>query len=82
MTFNRIFRPLTMLPILLLEIFYKLLWLGVVAYPLWSTGTLAGSPAEGMTSAFLWVLLPIAAVPWTYVIGHYLRPQKAASRYP
>lgn len=67
-----IFRPLTMLPILLLEIFYKVLWLIVVAYPLWANGTLVGSPAEGMTSAFLWVLLPIAAVPWAYVLWNYL----------
>ena len=33
-----IFRPLQMLPILLLEIFYKGLWLGLVAYPLWVKG--------------------------------------------
>ncbi|HTC39262.1 MAG TPA: hypothetical protein VK693_09940 [Steroidobacteraceae bacterium] len=66
-----IFRPLRMLPILLLEIFYKVLWLIVVAYPLWSAGTLAGSSAEGTTSAFLWVFLPIVAVPWGYVFGSY-----------
>jgi len=57
-----IFRPLKMLPIVLLEIFYKVLWLILVAYPLWSKGTLAGSPAEGTTSAFLWGILPIVAV--------------------
>src|SRR4029077_20747373 len=33
-----IIRPLKMLPILLLEIFYKVLWLVIVAYPLWSKG--------------------------------------------
>jgi hypothetical protein len=72
-----IFRPLKMLPILLLEIFYKVLWLIIVAYPLWSTGTLAGSPAESTASAFLWVLLPIAAVPWGYVFRTYIfRPVK------
>jgi hypothetical protein len=47
------------------------LWLMVVAYPLWSAGTLVGSSAEGTTSAFLWVLLPIVAVPWGYVFGTY-----------
>lgn len=67
-----IIRPLKMLPILLLEIFYKVLWLIIVAYPLWSKGTLAGSPAEGATLAFLWVLLPIVAVPWGYVFGNYI----------
>jgi hypothetical protein len=71
-----IFRPLKMLPILLLEIFYKVLWLVIVAYPLWSTGTLVGSSAESTTSAFLWVILPIVAVPWGYVVATYIyRPK-------
>ena len=67
-----IVRPLKMLPIILLEIFYKVLWLFLVAYPLWLKGTLAGSPAEGTTSAFLWVLLPIVAMPWGYAVTTYL----------
>ena len=75
-----IFRPLKMLPILLLEIFYKVLWLIIVAYPLWVTGKLAGSPAEGTTSAFLWVILPIIAVPWGYVFVNYLYKPARLSR--
>jgi hypothetical protein len=72
-----IIRPLKMLPIVLLEIFYKVLWLILVAYPLWSKGTLAGSPAEDTTSAFLWVILPIVAVPWGYVFVNYIyKPKK------
>ena len=71
-----ILRPLKMLPIVLLEIFYKLLWLVLVAYPLWSRGTLAGSPAEEITSEFLWVLLPIVAVPWGYVFLQYVYDPK------
>jgi hypothetical protein len=67
-----IFRPLKMLPILLLEIFYKVLWLIIVALPLWSAGKLTGSNAESTTSAFLWVILPIAAVPWGYVFENYI----------
>src|SRR5271156_6541985 len=72
-----IIRPLKMLPILLLEIFYKVLWLILVAYPLWSKGTLAGSPAEATTSAFLWVILPIVVVPWGYVfVTYFYQPKK------
>jgi hypothetical protein len=72
-----IIRPVKMLPIVLLEIFYKVLWLILVAYPLWSKGTLAGSPAVGITASFLWVLLPIVAVPWGYVFTNYLyKPRK------
>ena len=71
-----IIRPLKMLPIILLEIFYKVLWLMVVAYPLWSAGTLAGSPAEGITSSFSWVILPLVAVPWSYVFVTYIYKSK------
>jgi hypothetical protein len=74
-----IVRPVKMLPIVLLEIFYKVLWLILVAYPLWAKGTLAGSPAEGITSQFLWVLLPIIAVPWAYAFRNYIyQPKKVA----
>jgi hypothetical protein len=73
-----IFRPLKMLPILLLEIFYKVLWLIIVAYPLWSNGTLWDSAAAGTTSAFLWVLLPIVAVPWGHVFKNYIYRPKLA----
>jgi len=66
-----IIRPLKMLPIVLLEIFYKVLWLILVAYPLWSRGVLHGSPAEGIASGFLWVVLPIVAVPWDCVFLNY-----------
>ena len=67
-----ILRPLKFLPIILLEIFYKVLWLILVAYPLWTRGTLATSPAADITTQFLWVILPIAAVPWGYAFAHYV----------
>lgn len=65
------FHPLKMLPILLLEIFYKVLWLVLVAYPLWAEGTLMGSPAEGTTWVFLPVLLVVLIIPWGYVVRQY-----------
>jgi len=67
-----ILRPLKMLPIVLLEIFYKVLWLGIVAYPLWVKGVLWGSPAEAITAPFLWVILPIVAMPWVYAFVNYV----------
>jgi hypothetical protein len=72
-----VFHPLKMLPLVLFEILYKLVWLAIVAYPLWSAGQLAGSPAEGMTKAFLWVVLPIVAVPWKYALDKYVRKRRA-----
>lgn len=75
-----ILRPLSMLPIVLLEIFYKLLWLGIVAYPLWTKGALWGSPAEAIAIPFLWVPLPILAVPWGYAFRKYVYQPKGDIR--
>jgi hypothetical protein len=61
-------------------IFYKSLWLIIVAYPLWREGTLAGSPAEEMTYAFLGVPVAMIAVPWKYVFENYIyKPKKKIS---
>lgn len=69
--------PLKMLPIFIFMIFYKSLWLIIVAYPLWREGTLAGSPAEEMTKAFMGVPLAMIAVPWIYFFKNYvLWPKK------
>ncbi len=67
-----IIRPLKMLPLVMLEIFYKVLWLILVAYPLWSTNQLIGSPAASTTYSFLWVILPIIAIPWKYAFEAYI----------
>jgi hypothetical protein len=66
-----------MIPLMLFTIGYKSLWLAVVAYPLWRAGTLAGNPAEEMTQVFLMTPLLIAAVPWGYVLRHYVLPTRA-----
>lgn len=61
-----IFKPLRMLPLIAFQIFYKTIWLCIVAYPLWRNGTLIGSEVEQMTRTFLWIWLPIIAMPWKY----------------
>ncbi len=65
-------QPVKMIPLLLLEIFYKVLWLLIVAYPLWKADKLAGSHAESMTYVFLLVIIAIVAVPWGYVFKSYV----------
>ncbi|MFV8372221.1 hypothetical protein [Flavobacterium sp. LB2P74] len=67
-----VFHTLRMLPIMLFMIFYKSLWLAVVAYPLWSAGTLKGSPAEEMAYMFSGIIIPILFVPWKYVFKKYI----------
>jgi hypothetical protein len=71
-----VFHPLKMLPLVMFAIIYKIVWLIIVAYPLWSANQLAGSPAEGMTNAFLWVVLPIVAMPWKYAVDQYVLYRK------
>ena len=69
--------PLKWLPIMIFMIFYKSLWLIIVAYPLWREGELAGSPAGEMTGAFLGVPVAMLAVPWKYVFENYIyKPKK------
>jgi hypothetical protein len=77
-----IINPIKMLPLVILEIIYKVIWLVVVAYPLWSSGQLAGSPAEGTTYAFLWVALPIIAMPWKYAFETYILRLKEKAVVP
>ena len=67
-----VFHTLRMLPIMLFMIFYKGLWLIVVAYPLWSAGTLKGSPAEEMAYMFSGIIIPIVFMPWKYVFKKYV----------
>jgi len=53
-------------------IFYKTLWVLVVAYPLWRAGTLAGSPAEEMAHVFVWSPVVGIFVPWVHVFKNYV----------
>ncbi|MEO8515283.1 MAG: hypothetical protein ABI426_00995 [Flavobacterium sp.] len=71
-SFIGMLRPLKMLPIVLFEIVYKVSWLCIVAYPLWVKNELSGSPAEGMTRVFIWVVFPIIAMPWRYFFKTYI----------
>jgi hypothetical protein len=84
--FFGLFQPLKWLPLVLFEIAYKAIWLAVVAYPLWASHQLAGSPAEPLTDAFLWLPLPLLAVPWGYTFRTYFRfwgkPKPAPARTP
>lgn len=71
-----VFRTLWMLPIMLFMIFYKGLWLIVVAFPLWFSGTLKGSPAEEMAYIFCGIIIPILFMPWKFVYEKYILNEK------
>ena len=61
--------PLRMLPLLLLQLLYKLVWLSAVALPLWSVGR-----STSLTGAMvIGVVLDLIAIPWPYVLANYAR---------
>jgi hypothetical protein len=68
-----ILHPLKMLPLLLVQISYKLIWLIIVAYPLWSAQQLTGSAAHGMTNLFSkGIIIDVLVIPWPYVLKNYI----------
>lgn len=66
--------PLQMLPVLLIQLVYKALWLLAVALPRWA----AGDPFDPLTTSFAWamaigVALDLLVIPWRYVFANYVR---------
>lgn len=68
--------PLRWLPIVIFMIFYKTLWIFAVAYPLWKTNALAGSPADEMAHIFVWAPVVAIIVPWKYFFKNYVLSSK------
>jgi len=73
--------PLRWIPLVLFEIAYKSIWPVVVAYPMWSTGQLAGSRAEGIALSFLPVILAVLAMPRGYVWRTHVWPNRLSRRW-
>lgn len=63
--------PVRMLPILLFESAWKLLWLAAVAVPLWTSGQMDPATMR-VTRAVMWVVIVLAVVPWRYVVANYI----------
>jgi hypothetical protein len=65
--------PLKMIPLLLVQFSYKLIWLIMVAYPLWSAHQLTPSSAQGLTKAnTIGIVLDLLIIPWPYVWKNYI----------
>ena len=69
-----IIHPLKMLPLLLVQFTYKLIWLIIVAYPLWKANQLSESTAMGLTEAnSIGIIIDLLIIPWPYVYKTYIR---------
>lgn len=65
--------PLATLPLLLLQLFYKSVWLLAVALPLSSAGPMNPVASE-LTRVFVGaVVADLIVIPWPYVWAHYVR---------
>ena len=64
--------PLQMLPLLMFELVWKLLWTVSFGLPQWSTGVLPPTFAEDGLNIGLGVLLMPFVIPWSYVWRHYV----------
>lgn len=64
--------PLRMLPVLLFELLWKIIWLTAVALPLWRAGRLDPETMETVWNCLLGAIL-IPVIPWGYVFAHYVR---------
>jgi hypothetical protein len=58
--------PVRMLPLLLFESVWKLMWLGIVALPQWLSHQMDAATRE-TAGEVLWVVIILAIVPWGYV---------------
>lgn len=67
-----VFRTVEMIPLLLLEILYKLIWLALVALPLAQSGAQPDTQTASIIFSFVLVILPIIGVPWPWVLRTYL----------
>jgi hypothetical protein len=64
--------PVKLLPLLLFESAWKLLWLSLVALPKATTGSLDAATTETAVSCSLVVVI-LAVTPWRYVWRNYVR---------
>jgi hypothetical protein len=61
--------PLAMLPLLFMQLFYKIFWLLAVYVPLRAAGR-STDLTQGM---LVGILLDVIVIPWTYVFAHYIK---------
>jgi hypothetical protein len=65
--------PLQMLPLLLFEFAWKLIWMLAYGIPQWSAGQMSPTFAEDLFNIGLGVILMPLVIPWGYVVRRYVR---------
>jgi hypothetical protein len=65
--------PVRMLPLLFLQLFYKLTWLIGVGYPSWSAGHWDPVASEVFKACAIGAVLDLIVIPWPYVFENYVK---------
>ena len=70
-----IIHPLKMIPLLLVQFTYKLIWSIIVAYPIWSANQLPAS--HELTNIMVkGVVVDLLIIPWPYVLRNFILRKK------
>jgi membrane associated rhomboid family serine protease len=65
--------PLKMLPLLLFELLWKIIWVVGSALPMWLGPGLDQYGSESLFACLMGVVLVPIVIPWRYVARHYAR---------
>ena len=65
--------PLRMLPLLIFELLWKILWVVAFALPLWLTDRLDAYGQETLFACMMGVVLVPLVIPWGYVYRNYMK---------
>ncbi len=65
--------PLRMLPLLLFELVWKVVWVLAIGLPAWSAGTLGAGTGQTMVDCLVGIVLVPLVTPWGYVWANYVR---------
>lgn len=65
--------PLGMLPLLMFELVWKIVWLVAIGGPLWAADRLSGPNLETSKDCLFGVVLMVVAIPWGFVARKYFR---------
>ena len=65
--------PLKMLPLLLFELLWKVIWVLASALPMWMGPGLDAYASENLFACMMGVVLVPLVLPWGYVYAHYFK---------
>jgi hypothetical protein len=67
--------PLKMIPLLLFELLWKIIWVVASAIPMWRGPGLDDYAADSLFARLMGVVLVPIVIPWGYVWKHFVRAQ-------